>query len=170
MTEDFSECSGVSGFLHRLNRRVLTAEKIFGGFLMGLMLAVILINIASRYVLAAPVFWGEELATFTFAWIALLSSAFAIGRNMHVRITMITDCFPKTVQKLVEIANCLIAIAAIAVFLPPSIEVLGMLVPSPAMRVPEEYVYCIVPITFSLFIFHLAVALARSVSELVKGR
>ena len=50
-----------------------------------------------------------------------------------------------------------------------SILVMRLLVPSPAMRIPEQYIYCIVPVVFILFIFHMVVSLFRTLVNLQKG-
>lgn len=169
MSESQSFIIRASGFLERVNRSVLAVERVAGGLLMGFMLLIVTINILSRYVMTNPVFWGEELASFTFAWMALVASAYALGREMHIRITMLVDYMPRKVKMMAEVFNYVIGIATFCIFLPYSILVMRHLVPSPAMRIPEQYIYCIVPIVFSLFIFHMVVSLFRTLVNLKKG-
>ncbi len=169
MSESQGFVASASGFLDRMNRSVLAAERVAGGLLMGFMVLVVVINILSRYVMADPVFWGEELAAFSFAWMALVSSAYALGREVHIRVTILVDYMPKRAKLVVETVNCLIGIAAFGTFLPYSILVMRLLVPSPAMRIPEQYIYCIVPVVFILFIFHMLVSLFRTLVNLQKG-
>lgn len=169
MSEKSAFVSGAAVILERINRVVLTVEKLLGGALMGFMLVVVVINILSRYVMAKPVTWGEELASFTFVWTALLSSAYALGREAHIRVTVITGYFSKRVQTVLEIVNYLVTIACVGIFLPYSIDALYYLTPSPAMRIPEQYFYCIVPIVFALFLFHQVVTLFRNLDNLKKG-
>lgn len=169
MSENAGFISGAAAFFERANRAVLAVERILGGVLMGFVLIVVCVNILSRYVMVRPISWGEELASFSFVWTALLSSAYALGREAHVRISVITSRFSPRFQTWLHVFNCLVAIAAFGVFLPYSITVMKFLTPSPAMRIPEQYFYIIVPIVFVLFIFHLTASLFRNLAVLKKG-
>lgn len=169
MSENAGFVLGASAFLERANRSVLAVERFLGGILMGFVLLVVFVNIMSRYVMTRPIPWGEELASFSFVWTALLSSAYALGREAHVRISVITGRFPSRFQTWLHIFNCVAAIGVFGIFLPYSITVMKFLTPSPAMRIPEQYFYIIVPIVFVLFIFHLLVTLFRNLAVLKKG-
>jgi TRAP-type C4-dicarboxylate transport system permease small subunit len=58
------------------------------------MIAMILANVASRYVLSTPIIWADEVASMSFLWLAMIGAALAIDRNDHLRLAILCNCSP----------------------------------------------------------------------------
>lgn len=49
------------------------------------------IQIFMRYVVGASLSWSEELARYLFIWATYLGIAYAVRKDAHIRVTMLTD-------------------------------------------------------------------------------
>lgn len=80
--------------------------------LMSAMFVFVTWQVVSRYVLNDPSSWSEEAARYCMIWVAMLGSAVALKRGMHMSLTLITDRMNNpTSKKLVIILGhlgCLI--------------------------------------------------------------
>jgi len=55
--------------------------------LLGLLVAVVFLQVASRFVLKLPIEWSEEMARFLFIWFCWLGCSYATCSYHHIRIT-----------------------------------------------------------------------------------
>jgi len=104
-----------------------------------LMVGCMLIGIFSRYVLDSSVAWAEEIALLAFAWMTFLTAAAAIEDDSHVKINALTDLFPKTVQKILEVAIWMMAALIGAYMVYTGLEYVAFTFgqKSPAVRYPS---------------------------------
>ena len=66
--------------------RVTSGVVVIAAF--GFCLALLL-QVAFRYVLNAPLSWSEELATLMFVWATVLAASVAVRHGNHLRLTII---------------------------------------------------------------------------------
>ncbi len=69
------------------------------------LVAVVFLQVASRFLLKIPIEWSEELARFLFIWFCWLGSSYATLKFHHIRITAQLRLLPPRVARLVVIAG-----------------------------------------------------------------
>lgn len=80
--------------LVRLNARLdrLTAGAATGLF--AIIFAIMLLQIAFRYLLNAPLVWTEELARYCYIWACYLGAVLALRRGSHIVIVLVAERAP----------------------------------------------------------------------------
>jgi TRAP-type C4-dicarboxylate transport system permease small subunit len=116
----------------------------------------VLWGVFSRFVLAEPSRWTEELATFLLTWVALLGAAVGFSRQQHLGVDVVVNQLDPDAQRLVaSIVQCLILVFTTAVMLWGGYvlvsETLSSGQTTPALGLRMGYVYLAVPIS-GLFI------------------
>lgn len=143
--------------MSQINKLILVSEKIIGTFLLVMMFSIISVNIICRYFLDNPIFWAEELSNYLFVWMALLSCAYSVGKNGHIRVNIFIQIFNKKTTSIIYILMDILLIILFSSFILPCWNVLSSLSISAAMRMPEKYIYAIIPLVFVLSTFHLLI-------------
>jgi tripartite ATP-independent transporter DctM subunit len=80
-----------SPWLMKFNRGLGLVVEIPAGLLVLAEIILLSSSVFARYVLQSPLFWGDELATILFLWLAMLGSAVALHRGSHMRMTAIAN-------------------------------------------------------------------------------
>lgn len=119
-------------------------------------LVAVSVQVIARYVLHAPLFWGGELARYTYVWMAFLAGAFVTGRRGHVRIDLLDAILPPRALKWLEcFANFAVGCICLAVVVFSFDWLLGTARPkSPALRMPMIFLYGGVWLSFALMALH----------------
>ena len=60
-------------------------------------------QIGTRFIFNSPSTVSEELLTYSFAWMALLSAAYIFGKRDHMRMGFVADKVTGTAKKVLEI-------------------------------------------------------------------
>lgn len=123
--------------------------------MLAIMVCLMLWQVFTRYVLAIPALFTEELLRFTMIWMALLGSAYAFGTNQHLSLGLVVEMLSPTKRRVLAIVNGLIVLGfAFVILLFGGIQasVSTMQQFSPILRVPIGYVYLILPITAVLIV------------------
>jgi TRAP-type C4-dicarboxylate transport system permease small subunit len=117
-----------------------------------LMLAAILYQVVTRYVLGAASSWSEEFAVLMFSWSVLAGLALGVHEGFHVRLTLLTDALPLAGRIVAERVLDFIT-AALGVFLAWSgwrfLDITSGSV-SAAMGYPIEILNALAPIAGAL--------------------
>ncbi len=96
-------------FVDRLSERV-------GSWLTWLLPAMVLVigfETVSRYFFSSPTIWAYDMALLLYAWLGMLGGAFAMRRNAHIRVDILSSRLPPRGQAALE----LITFPLIAFFL-----------------------------------------------------
>ncbi|MCF8461285.1 MAG: TRAP transporter small permease [Flavobacteriales bacterium] len=138
--------------------------------LMVLLLGDVLLQVASRYVLANTISFTDELAGFLLIWVGMAGAAYLTGQGQHLAITFIKDKAKPSNQKWLDIAIQLsILIFAIGVLIIGGIWLvytrffLGQV--SASMEISLGYIYMIVPISGLLIAFYSIGNILEKVKE-----
>ena len=83
-------------------------------FLMFVMLALVLLQVVSRYFLPVSLSWTEELARFTMLWLIFLSSSHIARISSYIRVTFIMDRQPTKVKQIFSVIIKTIVLFTIA--------------------------------------------------------
>ena len=87
-----------------LGRLNATLDRLTCGacvVLLGAIFAIMLLQIAFRYVLNAPLVWTEELARYLFIWVCYLGAVVALRRGNHIVIALVLERLPARLRTAV---------------------------------------------------------------------
>jgi TRAP-type C4-dicarboxylate transport system permease small subunit len=137
------------------------------GILMTGITVCVFLQVITRYVLAYPLDWPEELARILFVWVALLGAVLALRRTAHFSIGSVTDLLPPTLRRAVRLLLRLALLAFLALVawlgLDAVLRVKEQM--SAAMEISMSYGYAAVPVGFAL----MAVEMARQLWRDLRG-
>jgi tripartite ATP-independent transporter DctM subunit len=125
--------------------------------------AILLVNVTSRFAFNNPLPWGDELAAIVFLWLAMLGAAVALRRGEHMRMTgLVKDLAPAARARAEALAvggPCLFLL----VLLQPGLEYVQdqVFVETPALGWSDAVRAAAVPVGCALM---LAISLLRLAS------
>ncbi|MEM6262495.1 MAG: TRAP transporter small permease [Bacteroidota bacterium] len=64
---------------------------------------VVLYQVGARYFFSNPSSVSEELARFLLIWLGLFGAAYALGKQLHLAITLLPDALPPTSKRWLNI-------------------------------------------------------------------
>lgn len=137
------------------------------GLLMTAITVVVFLQVITRYVLAYPLDWPEEMARILFVWVALLGAVVALRRGGHFSIEAVTSLLPAAIRRGVSVAlrlsllGFLVLVAYLGV--DATLRVRDQL--SSAMEISMSYGYAAVPVSSAL----LALEMARALWQELRG-
>ena len=135
--------------LHKIRKAMNTVVSTICIVLFAVMVIVGTYQIITRFVFNNPSTVSEELLTYTFAWMAIFSSAYVFGKRDHMRMTFIADKLPKEQRKILEIVIELLVIAfAVIVLIYGGFTIMGLTMTqkTASLGVMMGVVYAVVPI------------------------
>ena len=135
--------------LHKIRKGMNTVVSTICIVLFAVMVVVGTYQIITRFVFNNPSTISEELLTYTFAWMAIFSSAYVIGKRDHMRMTFVADKLPKEQRKILEIVIELLIIAfAVIVLIYGGFTIMGLTMTqkTASLGVMMGVIYAVVPI------------------------
>lgn len=145
---------GVADVLERAEH--LAIRVLFLG-----LIGVVFAGVLLRYVFKIPVVWGEELALFTFVWLAFLSASVAVRRQGHFRMSALVAMLPLRRQAPFEIGTLLLmGILTVALgWQGLAMAWGGLAEQAPGLRVSMVWVYAAFPVSAASMLVFLLEAL-----------
>ena len=137
-------------------------------FLFALMVVVGTYQIVTRYFFNSPSTISEELLTYSFTWMALLSSALVFGKRDHMRMGFIADKLTGTPKKVLEIVielMILVFTAGVMVWGGYTIMQLSMTQITASLGIPMGIVYIVLPLSGVLIVIYSVL----NIIDLAKG-
>ena len=127
--------------------------------IMSAMVINVLWQVFSRYILANPSSFTDELARYLMIWVGVLGAAYVAGKGNHVAITYFSEKFSSANQKKVQtFINLTILTFAILGMLTGGVRLVYITLVleqlSPALKIPLGVVYSVIPISGILIIFY----------------
>lgn len=131
------------------------------------MTAIVFIQVVSRYIFGNAIFWAEEFARYAMIWIAFLGTAMGIKEDAHTKIEFFVNLLPKSLQKIVNIINCILMISFIGVISYYAIEMMQFTLKTltPSLQIPLGFVQMILPISGALMIVYLIGQMFKSPNQ-----
>jgi TRAP-type C4-dicarboxylate transport system permease small subunit len=68
-----------------------------------LLVGCLLVSIFFRYIIGYALSFPEELSMLLFAWLILLTGSLGVREGFHVRLTIVTNKLPTTIQKVLTV-------------------------------------------------------------------
>ncbi|HIT90245.1 MAG TPA: TRAP transporter small permease [Candidatus Merdenecus merdavium] len=118
-------------------------------FLFAAMVVVGSYQIITRFIFNNPSTISEELLTYTFAWMAMFSSALVFGKRDHMRMSFIVDKLPTSKRKVLEIViEALIVAFAAIVLIYGGFNIMGLTMTqkTASLGIMMGVVYSVIPI------------------------
>jgi len=141
--------------------RVDKILEVFLVIFMGTLVVNVVWQVASRYLLANPSAFTDELAGFLLIWVGLLGAAYVKGKNEHLAIDLLHEKLsPAKKTQLLIFINGLVIIFSVSIMIIGGIWlvytrfVLGQI--SAALQLPLGWVYMVVPISGLLMCYYAA--------------
>jgi len=75
--------------------------------ILAVMTILVFLTIIYRYILLAPISWGEEMARFLFIALCIFGAAIAMKDRSHFVITILTDKFPALLRPWLDLGIAL---------------------------------------------------------------
>lgn len=124
------------------------------------MLAIVFVNVISRYILHASLSYTEELVTVLFVLLSTLGGASAASSDSHYTLALIVDMVPPKWKKaLLLLADVLSIVACLLLLftgLKMMIQQFGLGSRSYALKIPEWIYGSFVPIGCGVMAFRFA--------------
>lgn len=138
--------------------------EIAAASLLVVMIATVLANVFFRYVLATPLIWGDEVASISFIWMAMLGAALAVDRHEHMRLTVFLPLLPPRVARVAEVAGQVLVCMLLLRLLPVAVEYAyeESFVTSPALGLPMSWRASALPAGIGLMALLMVVAVLRT--------
>lgn len=131
-------------------------EIICIAFLAGIVILTSL-QVFSRYALANPIIWTEELARFFMIWLIFFGASAGIKRKAHIKIEVVTDKLNKKWKRVFQLC-----VSLIVAFLLIMIGYQGILltinmgnIPAVTVPITFSYVYSAVPVGCAFMLFRV---------------
>ncbi|WP_377890373.1 TRAP transporter small permease [Alkalihalobacillus sp. R86527] len=149
--------------MDQINKVIL----IIIGLLTGVMAAVIIAQVFSRFVLSTSLSWSEELARYLSIYAVFLGAAVALRHQGLISVEVIHEFIPQALSKWLKIIVNLICIVFSVVLIFVGMEMIDkvQIQNSPAMQIPMSIPYASIPIGALLMALNAVVV----VIELFKG-
>lgn len=143
-------------WLESVQSHVAKAEEIFSVFLLVIILSAVSMQVITRYLFSGSIFWGDELARYSYVWMAYFAAAYSSARGQHIVINVIDNLVPRNYLRWVECLAQLIVAAVCFALTYYSFEWLlkSARPKSSAMRVPMIWLYGGVWVAFVLMGLH----------------
>lgn len=96
-----------------LSTAVLRAERAALAVLMTLLVALILLNVGTRYS-GAPIYWVDEAAVFTMVWLTFVGASLMTRLRMDFAVGLLSDQLPPAGVKVLKVlASALVLVFAV---------------------------------------------------------
>jgi TRAP-type C4-dicarboxylate transport system permease small subunit len=147
--------------MHALKARVDHALGLFIAAVFAVLVACVVWQVVSRYILGAPSTLTDETARFLFMWIGLIGAAYTLGQRKHLAIDVLLQMSsPKVARMLALLVTALIAAFAAAVMVKGGIDLMQKTLStgqvSPSLRLPMGYVYGAIPLSGIMMLLYCA--------------
>lgn len=133
--------------------------------LLTLLVAVVFLQVASRFVFKLPIEWSEEMARFLFIWFCWLGCSYATVSFHHIRITAHLRLLPPVLAKFLLQLGDLLWIGFNAVVVVGGIMYLGSILEYPYRSMITDinmlWIFLPIPVIFLVFTLRVVANLLR---------
>ena len=138
--------------LRAIFNRVQTGVRAFIGVCMIVMMTVIFVQTATRYLVFYSIPWSEELSRYLYVTLTLLGMNLAISSKQLVRIDIIDNYLKPEYDRWLNVFRCVLALIITVVFFYSSFGMMATSASqsSPAMGISMQIMYAVLGIGFLL--------------------
>ncbi len=129
-------------------------EFILGALLSMVMVAILFVQVVTRFVFNKPIAFAEELATILFIICIYLGAIGATRRNQHIRLEVVTGMLNKKKQLIVGIVSNIVFVIANGILIYGLVQITENLMKrgmkTAMLGIPKWTIYAVIP--FCLFL------------------
>lgn len=140
----------ISTFIETLNTWLMRIGGHIAWVCVGLMVAVILLQVFFRYVLNAALPWPEEVARALMIWMMALVAAQAYRNQMFVAIEMLPDALPLKLGQILRLILLVMAAVVLWYLFVMGLEFFqrGFRTRAASFHLPRAWIYLAMPVCF----------------------
>ena len=150
------------------DRQIVRAEAALGGACLALLFTLLLLNVLLRYLFNTSLFWAEEVAVTLFIWMGFLAAAYTEADDGHVRLTLLVDRLSPRLRRINDTLVDFLLLVTLILLVATAHSGLATLQTTVALRLPEQWLYAIVPVTMALCALHTVIRMIRRMRGLRK--
>ncbi len=119
-----------------------------GVFLIGLMTVGMIFSVIMRYCFNISFIWAEEMLTYFFIGTTFFGAVICQKKDEHIRISLLEELLPKSVQLAAKIVACIVTIFVLAFLYKVSVDWIAVTGDSisTGVKLPYKYFYGMVPV------------------------
>lgn len=150
----------------RISDAITKVEEYLMIILMAAMAIIVILSVAFRYFLNAPLSWAGEVSIFLLIWITFLGGSWGLKHNSQASVTFLIDKLSGRKKKVMFVIQLISMILFLAVILFYTYK--WMLLPtvkaqkSSSLLLPMWIPYSAVPLGFTFAAIHLLARLSPS--------
>lgn len=162
-------------FGNRLDRVSEKADKVTQWICIGIVLVMtveVLTGVFFRYVLNAPIKWGEELARLMMVWMGLLGIGIALKDGEHMGLEMfVKRLYGRPLALCNLAANVLVGAFLVVLFIwGLNVAIAGRVSILPALQIPWTWSLIAVPVTAAIQFIHVFANIFKDVLILTNSQ
>ena len=136
--------------------------------------AVIIQDVARRFLLNYSAAWSQETAQYAFIYLGWIGAAYAVKERAHIRFDILQNKLPERLHGWIFVAGEVATIMFAVIALRFSMHTLAVLwqygAATPVLRVSKLWAEAAVPIGFCLIVWRSLQALWRDIGDIRAGR
>ncbi|MFT9495087.1 TRAP transporter small permease [Anaerosolibacter sp.] len=134
-------------------------EEYLAATLLSFMTVFIFFQVVSRFVFDMPLAWSEEAARFVFVWTIYISAALAVKKREHISVEVGIMFLKGKAKKIAHVFADVIFLVFTIFLLKDGLYLVEHLGAnrqlSPAIGLPMNFVYMIIPLGYGLMMLRL---------------
>ena len=139
--------------------------------LMAVLVVDVLWQVFTRFVLADPSSYTEELARYLMIWVGLLGAAYAAGKRMHLAVDLLPSMLTGRKKHILGLViDGFTILFAVAIMIIGGSRLVWIMLylgqTSPALQIPLGVVYLVVPISGVFITFYAVVFILEHLQAL----
>lgn len=136
--------------------------------------AVIIQDVARRFLLNYSAGWSQETAQYAFIYLGWIGAAYAVKERAHIRFDILMNKVPSRLHGWIYLAGEVATIVFAVIALRYSLHTIGTLWQyggaTPVLRVSKIWAEAAVPIGFTLIIVRSLQSIGRDIADMRAGR
>ncbi len=131
-----------------------------------------ILQIAFRYVLNAPLVWTEEAARYLYIWACYLGAAVALRRGNHIAITLVLERLPRRLGGAVALGSQALALLFLGALIVLGVQLMARThtIEAITLPIPWSVIYAAAPVGAALMLLQTLETMGRAVRELRGAR
>lgn len=153
-----SQHSGrLAGVGRGLSRFVSWITEFPAAILLVIEVVLLLANVIFRYLLHAPLSWGDELASVFFIWLAMLGAVIAVRRGEHMRLTTFVSHMSERRRQFLDTFGIVVVLTFVVLLVPPAWEYVEeeWVISMPVLEIAHSYRVAAIAVGLLLMILEL---------------
>ena len=139
-----------------------------------MIVTTIVSEIIRRFVFSYSSIWGEEVARYSFIYLAWIGAALAVKNRSHIRIDVLLNFLPTRGKALIylfgDLCTLVLACVALWVSIDPVLVSIEFGSVTHGLRVGQFWFFAAVPFGFSLIVLRLVQSMKRDFADLCANR